>query len=64
MHIIGFEEAQQVQNGIFVRDVFTRDTKLKSKYKPISAHCCISYRNQSFDLQSKPNNWFLYEMQN
>ena len=25
--------------------------------------CCISYRIQSFALQSKINGWFLYEMQ-
>ena len=24
----------------------------------------MSYRNQSFDLQSKANDWFLYEIQN
>ena len=39
-------------------------------YVYISAQCCISYRNQSFDLLrkviqllSKSNDWFLYEMQ-
>ena len=30
---------------------------------PISAQCCISYRNQSFDLFSKTNEWFPFEMQ-
>ena len=30
---------------------------------PFSAQCCISYRNQSFDLKCKSNNWFLREMQ-
>ena len=25
--------------------------------------CCISFRNQSFDLDSKSLDWFLYEMQ-
>ena len=30
--------------------------------QPISAQCCISYRNQSFDLHSKSNDWCLYEM--
>ena len=28
-----------------------------------SVQCCISYINQSFDLQSKSVDWFLYEMQ-
>ena len=30
---------------------------------PISAQCCVSYINQSFgfDLQSKTDDWFLYE---
>ena len=32
-------------------------------FQSISAHCCISYRNHSFDLASKSNDWFLYEMQ-
>ena len=31
--------------------------------QPISVQCSISYRKQSFDLHSKSNNWFLYEMQ-
>ena len=31
--------------------------------EPISAQCCISHRNQSFDLQDKLNDWFLYETQ-
>ena len=31
--------------------------------KPGPQICCISYRNQSFDLLYKPNDWFLYEMQ-
>ena len=25
-------------------------------------HCCIQYRNQSFDFHYKTNDWFLYEM--
>ena len=29
--------------------------------QPISVQCCISYRNQSFDLHCKSNNWFQYE---
>ena len=29
---------------------------------PISAQCCISYRNQSFVLQDKAVDWFLYEI--
>ena len=29
----------------------------------ISAQCYISHINQSCDLQCKPNDWFLYEMQ-
>ena len=29
----------------------------------ISAKRCISYKNQSFDLQYKLNDWFLYERQ-
>ena len=28
------------------------------------AQCCISNRNKSFDLRSKTNYWFLYEMRN
>ena len=32
-------------------------------YSAISAQCCISYRNQSFDLHCKSNYWFLYEIQ-
>ena len=31
--------------------------------QPISAHSYILYRNQSFVLQSKTNDWFLNEMQ-
>ena len=30
--------------------------------QPISAHSYILYRNQSFVLQSKTNDWFLNEM--
>ena len=30
---------------------------------PILAQCCIPYRNQSFDLNCKSNDWFLYGMQ-
>ena len=26
-----------------------------------SAQCCVSYRNQSFVLLCKTNDWFLYE---
>ena len=29
----------------------------------ISAQCCISYGNQSFDFHCKSNDWFRYEMQ-
>ena len=29
--------------------------------EPISAYSFISYRNQSFDLNKKLNDWFLYE---
>ena len=29
---------------------------------PISAQCCILYRNQSFDFHCKSNDWFLYGM--
>ena len=32
------------------------------KSLPDSAQHCISYRNQSFDLHCKSNDWFLYEM--
>ena len=32
--------------------------------QPNSALCCISYRNQLFDLHCKLNDWFLYKMQN
>ena len=28
-----------------------------------SFQCYVSYRNQSLDLQSKANEWFIYEMQ-
>ena len=28
------------------------------QYLPISVHCCILYRNQSFDLHSKSNDCF------
>ena len=31
--------------------------------QPISAQCCFSYRNQSIILQSKINDWFLYDTQ-
>ena len=27
------------------------------------AQCCVPYRNYSFDLQYKSNDWFLYETQ-
>ena len=27
------------------------------------SQCCISYRNQLFNLQCKSDDWFLYEMQ-
>ena len=30
---------------------------------PSSAQCCIPYRNQSFDLHCKSNDWFLYEIE-
>ena len=30
---------------------------------PISVQCCVSYRNQSFFLLCKTNDWFLYETQ-
>ena len=29
----------------------------------ISVQCCISYRNRTFDLQNKSNDWCLYKMQ-
>ena len=32
-------------------------------FKLISAHCCVSCRNQPFVLPSKTNDRFLYEMQ-
>ena len=32
-------------------------------FRPISALCCVSYRNQSYDLHCKSNDWFLYETQ-
>ena len=31
------------------------------RLQPISAQCCISYRNQLFDFHSKSNDWFLYD---
>ena len=31
--------------------------------KPISAQCCLSFKNQSFNLQGNSNDWFPYEMQ-
>ena len=34
------------------------------RFHSISLQYCISYRNQSFDLQSKSNDWFPYEIQN
>ena len=36
---------------------------LLKPYQPILAQCFISHRNQSFDLQRKSNEWFLYEIQ-
>ena len=40
---------------------------LRELYQLISAHCCASCRNQSFDLrtglQNKSSVWFLYEIQ-
>ena len=36
--------------------IFWRLTKL-------SGHNCISYRNQSFDIQRKSDDWFLYGIQ-
>ena len=30
----------------------------------ISVQCCISFRNQSFALYYKSNDWFLHEMEN
>ena len=32
-------------------------------FYPISAQSCVSYRNQSFFLLCKTNDWFLYETQ-
>ena len=29
----------------------------------LSAQCCVLYRNQSFNLHYKSNDWFQYEMQ-
>ena len=38
--------------------------KVNSEWgQSILAQCCITYRNQSFDLQCKLNDLFLYEMQ-
>ena len=28
-----------------------------------SAECCVSYKNEPFVLQSKADDWFLYETQ-
>ena len=36
--------------------------QMKQTHYPISAKCCISYRNQSSDLLCKSKDWFLYEM--
>ena len=33
------------------------------RFQRILVHCCISCRNQSSDLQSKSNDWFLFEIQ-
>ena len=38
-------------------------TNLQSISEQISAQCCISYKNHSFNLQCKTSDWFLYEMQ-
>ena len=31
--------------------------------QPISAQCCVTDKNQSFDLQGKPKDWFQYQIQ-
>ena len=38
-------------------------TLLVNPILPISAQCCISYRNQAFVLLCKGNDWFLCEIQ-
>ena len=40
----------------FVRILLRKKLRIPVQY-------CISYRNQSFDLHCKSNDWFLYEMQ-
>ena len=48
----------------YYEDVFfSGPENVKKVSEPISAQCCISYRNQSFDLQCKSNDWFLYRTQ-
>ena len=41
----------------------SREIYLNEFTKPVSAHCWILWRSQSFGLQRKSNDWFLYEMQ-
>ena len=36
---------------------------IKTRPQPDSAQSCVSYRKQSFNLQHKANDWFLYKNQ-
>ena len=59
-----FVKSLQLSSIIYIRQ--TNDFKIKwilQDDETISAQCCISYRNYSFDLQDKSNGWFVCEMQ-
>ena len=66
------KEDDRSTNGIFALRRALSDKHRKQlnstngDFEPIKlilAQPCISCRNQSFVLQSKTNDWFLYEMQ-
>ena len=64
-YALGFFKINNIESKIASVDVilapFTA-TLSSINFKPFQ-QCCIWYRNQSFDLLCKTNNWFLCELQ-
>ena len=46
-----------------VNNIEVNDAALFLSYNNPLMPCCISYRNLSFVLQNKANDWSLYQMQ-
>ena len=63
-YYFALSNSSQVSVKYFYRHLKVSETNLDfESFKPVLAQCYISYRNLSFGLQCKSNNWFLYEMQ-